>query len=189
MPEYNSPDLLELLDGCLNKNRRSQEVLYKQFYGYSMSVCLRYSKHREEAKEILNDGFFKIFSKLESFDKSKPFKTWLGRIMINTALDHYRHEVVRNKFEVMEAGEQAQVDETVMSKLSHDELVCQIQKLSPAYRIVFSMYVIDGFTHEEIASDLNISLGASKSNLSRAREKLREMLSKINIDDYDRVTR
>lgn len=189
MPEVNSLVFLELLDGCLTKNRRSQEMLYKQFYGYAMSICLRYAKSREEAKEILNDGFFKIFSKLDSFDKSKPFKTWLGRIMINTALDHYRHEVIRDKFEVMEAGEQAFVDETVISKLSHDELVGVIQKLTPAYRIVFSMYVIDGYTHEEIAADLNISLGASKSNLSRAREKLREMLSRINVDDYDRVTR
>lgn len=189
MPEFNSPVLLELLDGCLKKNRRSQEMLYKQFYGYAMGVCLRYSKSREEAKEILNDGFFKIFSKLDSFDQSKPFKTWLGKIMINTALDHYRHEVVRYKFEPIENGEEVFVDETVIGKLSHDELVTVIQKLTPAYRIVFSMYVIDGYTHEEIAANLNISEGASKSNLSRAREKLREMLSKIKVDEYDRVTR
>ena len=189
MSGYNSAVLQELLDGCLKRNRRSQELLYKQFYGYAMTVCLRYSKSREEAKEILNDGFFKVFTKLESFDSTRSFKTWLGRIMINTALDHYRHEVRRDMFEVAEAGEQVPVDETVISKLSHDDLLRVIQNLTPSYRIVFSLYVIDGFTHEEIAYHLNISLGASKSNLSRAREKLREMLSKINIDNYDRVTR
>lgn len=189
MPEYNSAVLLELLDGCFNKNRRSQELLYKQFYGYAMSICLRYSKSREEAKEILNDGFFKVFTKLESFDTERSFKTWLGRIMINTALDHYRQEVRRDVFDAVEAAEQISVDETIISKLSHEELVAVIQKLTPSYRLVFSLYVIDGYTHEEIADQLGISLGASKSNLSRAREKLREMLSKLNIDNYDRVTR
>ena len=189
MPEYNSAVLQELLDGCLERNRRSQELLYKQFYGYAMSVCLRYTKSKEEAKEVLNDGFFKVFTKLESFDNSRSFKTWLSRIMINTALDHYRQEVRRDVFDNVDAAEHVSVDETIINKLAHEELVALIQKLTPSYRIVFSLYVIDGYTHEEIAEKLGISLGASKSNLSRAREKLREMLSKINIDDYDRVTR
>ncbi|CAG5012771.1 hypothetical protein DYBT9275_05244 [Dyadobacter sp. CECT 9275] len=189
MPEYNSAVLQELLDGCLKRNRRSQELLYKQFYGYAMSICMRYCKNKEEAKEILNDGFLKVFTKIESFDVSRSFKTWLGRVMINTALDHYRQEVRHDIFVEYEAAEQVTVDETIISKLSHEELVHFIQQLTPSYRIVFSLYVIDGFAHEEIAERLGISVGASKSNLSRAREKLREMLSRLNIDNYDRVTR
>ena len=189
MSGYNSAVLQELLDGCLNRNRRSQELLYKQFYGYAMSICLRYTRSREEGKEILNDGFLKVFTKLETYDSSRSFKTWLSRIMINTALDHYRQEVRRDIFDDVEAGEMVSVDETVISKLSHEELVGLIQKLTPSYRIVFSLNVIDGYTHEEIAEQLKISVGASKSNLSRAREKLREMLSKLNIDNYDRVSR
>ncbi|MCF2489818.1 RNA polymerase sigma factor [Dyadobacter sp. CY347] len=189
MPEYTSAVLIELLDGCLQKNRRSQELLYKQFYGYAMSICLRYTRSREEAKEILNDGFFKVFTKLDTFDSSRSFKTWLSRIMINTALDHYRQEIRRDVFDDVEVADNVAIDETVISKLAHEELMELIQKLTPAYRVVFSLSVIDGYTHEEIADQLNISVGASKSNLSRAREKLREMLSKINIGDYDRVTR
>jgi RNA polymerase sigma factor (sigma-70 family) len=189
MPEYTSAVLLELLDGCLKKNRRSQELLYKQFYGYAMSICLRYTRSREEAKEILNDGFYKVFTKLESFDSNRSFKTWLSRVMINTALDHYRQEIRRDVFDDVEVADNVTVDETVISKLAHEELMELIQKLTPSYRLVFSLYVIDGYTHEEIADQLNISVGASKSNLSRAREKLRDMLSKINIGDYDRVTR
>ena len=189
MPVNNSAVLQELLDGCMKRNRRSQELLYKQFYGYAMGVCLRYSKSKEEAKEILNDGFFKVFTKLESFDSNRSFKIWLARVMINTALDHYRQEVKRDIFEHAEAGEDVSVDENVISKLAYEELVGLIQQLTPAYRLVFSLYVIDGYTHEEIAEQLKISTGASKSNLSRAREKLREMLSKVNIDNYDRVTR
>jgi RNA polymerase sigma-70 factor (ECF subfamily) len=189
MPEYNSAVLHELLAGCLQRNRRSQELLYKQFYGYAMSICLRYTRSREEAKEILNDAFLKVFTKLESFDTDRSFKTWLSRIVINTALDHYRQEIRRDVFDNVEIADNVSVDETVISKLSHEELLMLIQKLTPSYRIVFCLSVIDGYTHEEIAEQLNISVGASKSNLSRAREKLREMLSKINIDDYDRVTR
>ena len=109
--------------------------------------------------------------------------------MINTALDHYRQEVRRDIFEAVDAADHVSVDETIISKMSHEELIGLIQKLTPSYRIVFSLSVIDGYTHEEIADQLNISVGASKSNLSRAREKLREMLSKINIDNYDRVAR
>ena len=189
MPEYNSAVLQELLDGCLKKNRRSQELLYKQFYGYAMSICLRYTRSREEAKEILNDGFLKIFTKLDSFDQNRSFKNWLSRIMINTALDHYRHEIRHEVLDDVEAADQVFVDETVINKMAHEEIIRLIQDLTPAYRVVFSLAVIDGYTHEEIAEQLNISVGASKSNLSRAREKLRIMLSKINIDNYERVSR
>jgi RNA polymerase sigma factor (sigma-70 family) len=90
--------------------------LYKQFYGYAMSICLRYTRSRDEAKEILNDGFLKVFTKLDSFDAGRPFKTWLSRIMINTALDHYRQEVRRDVFVDVEVADQVSVDETVISK-------------------------------------------------------------------------
>lgn len=189
MPEYNSVVLQELLEGCLKRNRRSQELLYKEYYGYAMGICLRYTRSRDEAKEILNEGFFKVFTRLDTFDQTRPFKTWLARVMINTALDHYRHDVSRETLESSEAAEQVAVEETVTGKLSHQELIYLIQQLTPSYRLVFSLYVIDGYSHEEIAEKLKISTGASKSNLSRAREKLREMLSKINIDDYERVPR
>ena len=96
---------------------------------------------------------------------------------------------MKERYEAFENEDQVSVDEVAISKLSFDELINMIQQLTPSYRIVFSMHVIDGFSHEEIASALQITVGASKSNLSRARERLREMLSKINIDNYDRVTR
>jgi RNA polymerase sigma factor (sigma-70 family) len=189
MPGYNSAAIDELIDGCLQSNRRSQEVLYRQFYGYAMGVCLRYSKNKDEAREILNDGFFKVFTKLESFDRQRPFKTWLARIIINTAIDYYRHEVSKVVFVHEEAAAEFPVQESVISKLAYEELVKLVQTLTPAYRLVFSLYVMDGYSHDEIAEQLNITVGASKSNLSRAREKLRELLSKINTDNYDRVAR
>lgn len=189
MPGSNSAAIDELIDGCLKSNRRSQELLYRQLYGYAMGVCLRYSKSKDEAREILNDGFYKVFTKLESFDRERPFKTWLARIMINTAIDYYRHEVGKDIFVHEEVATEFPVQEAVISKLAYEELVTLIQSLTPAYRLVFSLYVIDGYTHDEIAEQLKITPGASKSNLSRAREKLRELLSKINTDNYDRVAR
>ena len=116
MPEYNSAVLLELLDGCLRANRRSQELLYKQFYGYAMGICMRYTHNREEAREILNDGFLKVLTRLESFDRERSFKAWLGRIMINTALDHYRHEARQPVFEDVQVAESLYVNEVALSQ-------------------------------------------------------------------------
>ena len=189
MPEYNSAVLLELLDGCLRANRRSQELLYKQFYGYAMGICMRYTHNREEAREILNDGFLKVLTRLESFDRERSFKAWLGRIMINTALDHYRHEARQPVFEDVQVAESLYVNEVALSQLSHYELLGMVQQLPPAYRLTFNLAVIDGYSHEEIAEQLGISVGASKSNLSRAREKLKVLLAKKTKDEYERVSR
>lgn len=189
MSEHNSAAILDLLDGCLQGDRRSQELLYKQFYGYAMGLCLRYTSNREEAKEIVNDGFFKIFTKIESFDRERSFKTWLARVMINTALDHYRKEAKHPMQEDIEMARGISVDETAISQLSYLELIDMVQQLPPAYRMVFSLAVLDGYTHEDIAKELSISVGTSKSNLARAREKLRIMLSKKNLNEYERVVR
>jgi len=189
MSEHNSAAILELLDGCLQGNRRSQELLYKQFYGYAMKLCMRYARNEEEAKEILNDGFFKVFTKLETYDMKRPFKTWMGRVMINTALDQYRREAKHQVYEDIRSAENMVVDETAVSRITHQELLELVQQLPPAYRTVFSLAVLDGYTHEEIADELEISVGASKSNLSRARGKLREMLAKVSRQEHERMVR
>lgn len=184
------PTLPELIAGCLRNHRQSQELLYRQFYGYAMSVCLRYARTREEALEVLNDGFLKVFTRLEQYDSTQPFKGWLRRILINTAVDHYRREV-RYHHEGVEQIEQTAVSQTTdgFSQLAHEDLMALVQRLSPAYRLVFNLYVIDGFSHDEIASQLGISVGASKSNLARARENLRVLLKQLNYDEYVRANR
>lgn len=190
MSEHNSAAILDLLDGCLQGNRRSQELLYKQFYGYAMGLCLRYAQNRDEAADILNDGFFKIFTRLETFDSARPFKTWLGRVMINTALDHYRREVRHRVYEDVQAAENAvAVQEDALSRLAYEDLIGLVQQLPSSYRTVFNLAVLDGYTHDDIARELGISVGASKSNLSRAREKLKGMISKKSLEAYARVVR
>ena len=185
------PPLSDLLAGCLRNHRQSQELLYRQFYGYAMSVCLRYAPTREGALEVLNDGFLKVFTRLEQYDTTQPFKGWLRRILINSALDHYRQEVRHHHFEDVERAGQTLVSESAdaHSQLAHEELLTLIQRLSPAYRLVFNLYVMDGFTHDEIAAQLGISVGASKSNLARARENLRTYLKHLNYDEYARANR
>lgn len=184
--------LPEILEGCLRNDRKCQELLYKQFYGYAMGVCLRYIPNEDETVEVVNDGFLKIFQKMQLYDVDKPFKVWLRRIMINTALDHYRQNLKYQQNEDSSASENhigVSENNTVYSHLAYEELITLIQKLSPAYRAVFNLYVIDGYSHEEIARQLGISEGTSKSNLARARENLRNMLLKKGSDEYARFTR
>ena len=176
--DYNKT-LETLLDGCRLGNPKSQELLYRQFYGYAMSVCLRYSHTHDEAVEIVNDGFIKVFNHVEKVDLTKSFKNWLRKIMVNTALDfyrqnrkHYNHDDIQETEYHITDGQDASAD------LSYQELLGIVQRLSPAYRTVFSLFVIDGYSHAEIAEMLNISIGTSKSNLARARINLREMLSR-----------
>lgn len=172
--------LTNLLEGCLDNDRQSQQVLYKHFFGYAMSVCLRYARSREEATEVLNEGFLKVFTKLSLYDPGKSLKTWIRRIMINTAIDYYRankrHE---GSSAQLENALEISTQESAVSSLSYKEIICEIQHLTPAYRSVFNLYVIDGFNHEEIAGRLDISVGTSKSNLSRARGILKKRLTKL----------
>lgn len=172
-----------LLEGCRKSDRLSQELLYRQFYSYAMSVCLRYTRDKDEAIEILNDGFLKVFTKSELYDPDKSFKAWLRRIMINTALDYYRQNVKHYYHEgIEEAGNIADRASAADNNITYEELIGLVQQLSPAYRTVFNLYVIDGYSHEEIAEHLDISTGTSKSNLARAREQLKKMLKERNYE-------
>lgn len=168
-----------LIGGLSKNDGKSQELLYKQFYSYGMSICLRYTSTREEAVEVLNDGFMKVFTKIDHYDENYAFKSWFRRILINTAINHNKKSInnqhhlgLDQVVEVNDGGGQA------LSELSYAELIQCVQSLSPSYRMVFNLYVIEGYTHEEIAEQLGISVGASKSNLSRARENLREILKR-----------
>jgi RNA polymerase sigma-70 factor (ECF subfamily) len=176
--------LATIIDGCLKGERQYQKQLYELFYGYAMSICLRYSQRHEHAVEIANDGFLKVFTKLDMYNPNRSFKAWLRRIMINTSVDHYRKEVkhVANHQDI-EQHTQISNNETVLDQMAFDQVLSQIQLLSPSYRTVFNLYVIDGYKHEEIATMLGISVGTSKSNLSRARIQLQNALKKIYRDE------
>jgi RNA polymerase sigma factor (sigma-70 family) len=167
-----------LLDSCRSGNRNSQDRVYRYFYAYAIGICLRYSRTRDEAIEILNDGYLKVFTKLDKYSKGLSFKGWLRKIMVRSAIDYFRkNEKHYHSLDVSYAQYQGdQSTETILDKLSAEEILTAVQTLPPSYRIVFNLYAIEGFKHEEIANQLNISVGTSKSNLSIARDKLKRML-------------
>jgi len=174
--------------GCKQGMPASQKILYELFYGYALSICLRYTKDYEQANEVMNDGFVKVFKSINGFiepenevDLTRLFMGWLKRIMINTGINHFKSgkgvsviTKVENRFLEVERLVQYDTD-----KLAYEDLIKLIQKLSPAYRNTFCMYVIDGYKHEEIAGLLGITVGASKSNLLKARKNLRKMLEVV----------
>lgn len=169
-------ELYKLLAGCRKGNRKSQEKLYEHYFGYGMSISLRYSKTRGEAVEVLNDAFIKIFNKLDKYSKGLSFKGWLRRIIINTAIDHFRkNEKHYHSVDISYAKTQ-EVSQTVIQKIAADEILEAVRELPPSYRLVFNLHVIEGFKHEEIAQKLDISVGTSKSNLAVARSKLKRVL-------------
>lgn len=168
-----------LISGCLKNNRKCQKELYRLHFGHALSICIRYAENRDEALEIVNDGFMKVFKKLGQYYTEMPFKPWLGRIMINTAIDYHRKNLKRKNMEDIDAGKEVQDGENILSKIGYQELIKLVQKLSTAYRTVFNLFVIDGYSHEEIAGKLSITEGTSRSNLFKAREQLREMLKQL----------
>lgn len=149
------------------------------FYAYGMSITLRYADSSDQAAVILNDAFLKVFVNIKKYDTDRPFKPWLRRIIINTAINYYhkhKNDPIEERLEP--ATSITATEETITSRISYDEIIEMIQHLTPAYRTVFNLYVIEGFKHEEIARILGIAVGTSKSNLSKAKRNLQAILEK-----------
>ncbi|MGF7231761.1 RNA polymerase sigma factor [Arachidicoccus sp.] len=177
-----------ILSGCKQDSPAWQKVLYEKYYGYAVSICMRYSANNEDTIEIMNDGFVKIFRSISRFIEpedenilQKVFMSWFKTIMVNTGINHSKALARKISWTVTDekmnniSSDNGRVSE---DKMAYDELINLIRKLSPAYRNTFSLYALDGYTHEEISRILGISIGTSKSNLLKARKNLRKMLEK-----------
>lgn len=148
--------------------------MYHQYFGFGMSVCLRYAYSREDALEILNDSFMKVFEHIRTFDESKPFKSWFRRIMVNTALDYYRANKkyrINTPLEEIDPDSGQLADEPVA--LDSEDILGLFDRIPDIYRVTFNLYEVEGYTHDEIAGMLDISPGTSRANLSRAKKMLR----------------
>jgi len=143
-----------------------------------MSICFRYVNNKDEAQSIMNNGFFKIYKNAKKYNTEYDFKPWFKTIMVNTAINHVKKMKKFSSETELDQAMSHRTSEDVLSKINFDELIKTIQALSVGYRTVFNMYVLDGYKHEEIADKLGISVNTSKSNLSRAKVKLREMINK-----------
>ncbi len=175
----------EIIAGCAQHDSRDQRALYERYYGFCLKIVFRYIFRYDKAVDVVNDGFVKVFKNLNNFHFTEPLKLemmlmgWMKTIMINTAIDKLRKNdympetgIINESVWIEDKGQSA--DQSLLYK----ELIIQVKKLPPAYRLVFNMYVIDGFTHQEIANHLKIAVGTSKSNLSKARVLLQNILKK-----------
>ena len=173
--------LEKLINRCKQKDIKAQSEVYQLFAGKLFALCLKYSKNYQEAQDNLQDGFMTIFNKIEQYQFKGSFEGWLKRIVVNTALQKYREKNVLNLIsdEIPDEVE-VDIDETTISL---DYLLSIIQELPNRYRLVFNMYVLDGYAHREIAEMLEISEGTSKSNLSRARQILKKKVEQHKIEE------
>lgn len=169
-----------VIAGCKQGNEQAQHQLYKELYSYGMGICMRYAEKKEEANEMLNDGFYKIFTKLNQYDEELPFRPWFKVVIVNAAIDYHRRKK-EFKSDDFENTKTELVDNfNIEDQLVYEDLIKVVQQLPPAYRTIFNMYVVEGYKHHEIADKLDISVGTSKSNLSKAKKKLRVLIEKIH---------
>lgn len=170
-------DLRKIIDDCAAGKPKAQEALYRMFAPKMFGVCLRYSASQQEAEDNLQDGFIKVFANIKGFRHEGSFEGWMRRIMVNVALEKYRKNKVVFGVEDMRLYDNADTSEDILSVLSEQELLRLIQELPPRYRMVFNLYVIEGWSHKEISEELEISEGTSKSNLARARDILKRKVN------------
>ena len=174
-----SKELQELIKLSHKGDRKAQERLFKISYPLSLNVCRRYFSDPEEARSVVNEGMLKVFRQLDQYSPEMSFGGWVRRIMVNTSIDHYRrirrHEDRFSYWE--EEGYPSQFEEGILDRINADDILLLVQQLPPAYRMVFSLYAVEGFNHREISEKLDISEGTSKSNYAKARAKLQKILS------------
>ena len=162
---------------ALNRQERwAQQQLYEQHYGRMMGVCLRYASSRDEAIDLLHEGFIKVFQNIDRYRPGTSIQAWMRTIVVNTCIDYYRRQSRRRTQELNEnhAAQLVDDDPDVLSNLTEKEILEAVQTLSPAYRAVFNLYVVEGYSHKEIGEALNITESTSRSNLVKARTKLQE---------------
>ena len=181
--------LKEVIKGCKSFEQKSQRVLYEKYFGYALKIVFRYIYHYERSIDITNDGFVKVFKNMDLFKYTTEenleivLMGWMKKIMINTAIDELRRQSMMPEIGALptdiweEPDKSGEADQMLLYK----ELMTEIKRLSPAYRVVFNMYVIDGFSHQEIAEKLGISAGASKSNLFKARMQLQKYIKQNRV--------
>lgn len=177
---------MQLVEGCKRESRIAQKELFSKLYGRLLSICMRYSDDRDEAEDILQNGFIKVFKSIDNYKGDGSFEGWVKRIVVNTAIDNYRRKKIRPIVTDTELtdrmGDQLEdelEDESIYEKIPISAVMQAVQKLSPAYKTVFNLYVLEGYNHNEISEMLGISVGTSKSNLSKARFNLKKILTPL----------
>jgi RNA polymerase sigma factor (sigma-70 family) len=196
----------DLLNKCRKGDSKAQNFLYKHFYGMIMSICLRYAKDEDEAKDLLQETYIKIFNNINKYASNGSFEAWIKRIAINNAIDNYRKKKkeiavfesenmvdvlgnTKDEFYIDENNE-SENDDSIYDHIEMKDVMEAVQYLSPAYKTVFNLYVVDDYSHQQIADELNINIGTSKSNFAKAKMKLKKiLLEKLSIKNGKKQTR
>jgi RNA polymerase sigma factor (sigma-70 family) len=179
----------ELVQGCIAGKRSMQKMLYDLYAKKMMAVCLRYSKTSFEAEDVMQEAFIKVFEHIKNFKGECPLEFWIRKIMVNTALKHHRKMMHVSSLAETEKLQEVPEEEFILSGYNYEDLLRMIQSLAPRYQLIFNLYAIEGYSHKEIAEMLDISEGTSKSQYSRARAILRNMLERNEEVYNERVIR
>lgn len=170
----------KLIEQCLRGKKRSQRMLYDKFAHVLYAICFRYSKNEDDAKDLLQETFVKVFSNLSKYKAEGSFEGWVKRIAVNTAIRHYQKSSKKlDKYDI-ELSKESRTEPTVLASISAREITQLISHLPDGYRIVFNMYAIEGYSHKEIGVELGISASSSRSQLTRARRILADLLTGLN---------
>lgn len=178
-------DLNKIISRCKKGDRRAQNKIFQLYFGKMSSVCQRYVPDIDESQDIVQNGFIKVFDNIKKYKGNGSFEGWVRRIMTNTAIDHFRKKknifisVDDTNYDWLANQENEEEKWNVTLTLETERVINEIKKLSPAYRLVFNMYVIEDYSHQEISDILGISIGTSKSNLSKAKKNLLKKLVKL----------
>lgn len=168
----------DLISGCISGDRKMQRELYERYSAKMFGVCLRYAGSTEEAEDILQEGFIKVFRKIGSYRGEGSFEGWIRRIFVNTAIEQFRRKTYMQPITEREENSVEATYLSVLDNLAEKDIIKLVQQLSPGYRTVFNMYVVEGYTHRQVAESLGISEGTSKSQLSRAKIILQDLVKK-----------
>lgn len=172
----------QLVKACVSGNASAQKEFYDLFAKKMMGVCLRYTNNYEEAQDVLQDGFIKVFNKLSKFVNKGSLEGWVRRIMVNTALDHYRkNKKFQKDIEIDAVSFKLEKQEYIVESINAQDLLKIIQTIPEGYRVVFNLFAIEGYSHKEIAEQLGVTESTSKSQFSRAKKMLRNILIERNI--------
>jgi RNA polymerase sigma-70 factor (ECF subfamily) len=178
----NEQENIDIINGCKKGDRKAQEKLYRNYYRAMMTICLRYTKNDEDAVEVLNTGFLKVFKNIQRYDSSQAtLYTWIRTVVMNSCLDFVKQKQKLQKVSELNDESDVHIAPEVINKIKAAELIKQIRTLTPATRAVFNLYVIEGYSHKEIADILNISTGTSKWHLSEARKNLQQLINEPKI--------
>jgi len=176
----------QLIKSCCQGDRASQRELYRRYAGAMLMVCVRYSKNREDAEDILQEAFIKVFKNIRNFKCQSTLGYWIKKIVVNTALNFQRGKLYLFPMVELDGESGFSFDEQVISNCSLEELTRMIQTLPVGCQVIFNLYAIEGYTHKEIAGMLEISEGTSKSQYARARTLLKQMISQANNINYEK---